>query len=151
MSEFHKAAPLTDAIVAALEAEGLLVGDAIRPDGGGWWDTTNDVPGTPDVHPFVPYVDVWPVSGGVADGTLAKPYADAHPDYILRVFAANRAQCEFIQDVVWEAMLSLSVVLTGRQVQLVRPDVMPGVFRDDDVQPPVFFAPSRWRVWTTPA
>jgi hypothetical protein len=98
----------------------------------------------------VPYVDVWPTPGGVADGTLGDPYADVQPDYIIRVFAATRAQCEYVSDRVWARMLSPHLVLDGRRVQMVSPEVLPGVVREDVGEPPLWYAPGRWRIWTTP-
>jgi hypothetical protein len=144
MTELHKGYDLTNAIIGALEAAGLVVGDAIQPEAGGWQ-------GVPGESEFVPYVDVWPTPGGIADGTIASPYSDVDTDYVLRTFGATRAQVEYVADMAWEVMRTADFSTSGRKVTLVRPDVLPGVIRDDDAQPPVFFAPGRWRICTTPA
>jgi hypothetical protein len=144
VSVYHKGAELTAALIAMLQADGWAVGDAEAPDDAGWQ-------GTPGASAFVPYVDVWPTPGGIADGTMSDPYADVQPDYIIRVWGATRAQCEAVNDRVWYRMLTTHLVLDGRQVQLVAPEVLPGAVREDVGQPPLWYAPGRWRISTTPA
>ena len=143
MSVFHKGKELTDAIIAMLTIGGLLVGDSEKPAGGGWQ-------GAAGASTFVPYVDVWPTPGGIADGDMARPFSDVEPDYIIRAFGATRAQCEMVNDRVWQLMLSANLTLIGRRVLLVSPEVLPGAVREDVGQPPVWYAPGRWRIMTTP-
>jgi len=140
----HKGHDLTEAIITLLEGDGWLVGDAEKPAAAGWQ-------GSPGESTFVPYVDVWPTPGGVADGTLADPYGDVQPDYIIRVFGATRAQCEIVNDRVWARMTTAVLTVAGRRVQLVSPEVLAGAVREDIGQPPLWYAPGRWRIWTTPA
>lgn len=138
----YKGRDLTAAIVSDLTTAGALVGQGDKPAGGGWQ-------GTPGASVFVAYVVVHPTPGGVFDGSLDEPFDDAQPDYIISSFAATQVACQELADVVFARMLSAVLPLTERRVQLVIPDVEGGVVRDDDVQPPVFYSPTRWRIFTT--
>jgi len=137
----HSGLDLTDAIVALLEGGGLLVGRGAKPDGGGWQ-------GAPGESPFTPYVDVHPVPGGVFDGSLEDPYTLARTDYIIRSFGGDQRQCEWMNDRVHALLVSARLSMGERRTQTIRPDVAGGAVRDDTVQPPIWFAPARWRVLT---
>lgn len=143
MSVF-KGRVLTAAIVSLLEDADLLVGEGDEPTGAGWQ-------GSPGASVFKPYVVVTPVPGGVFDGTLAAPFADARPDYIVASYAATQAQAQFTNDTVYNLLTTSTLSVAGQSVQLVAPDVEGGVIRDDDVTPTVFYAPTRWRVFMTPS
>ena len=130
----HNGYELTTQIVAALEAAGLTVGRAVAPAGA-----------TP------PYVVVYPLTGGTFDGGLDAPNDDARPTYQLSSVSANAQQCEWLADKARTAMVSASLTLTDRTVQKIDPVFTGGVIRDDDVQPPLFYSPERFEVWTTPA
>jgi hypothetical protein len=140
----HKSRDLTAGIVALIAADGWDVGEGIRPDGVGWQ-------GTPGASAFVPYVVVHPTPGGVYDGTISAPFGDAQPDYVISSYAATQSQCQNLADQVYEVLTTSFPTVTGRVVQLMMPDVDGGVVRDDDAQPPVFYSPTRWRIYTTTA
>lgn len=140
----YKGADLTAAITAVLEATTLPVGEGVKPEGAGWQ-------GTPGDSQFVTYVVVHPSPGGVFEGSLDEPYDDGQPDYVITAYAATQHGCQVAADLVYEALVTSEYAVTGRSVQLASPDVEGGVVRDDDVQPPVFYSPTRWRFYTTAA
>jgi hypothetical protein len=142
----HKSRDLTDAIVDALELAGLVVGRGIKPATGAGWQ------GDPGASTFIPYVVVHPSPGGVYDGSLETPFDDAQPDYVVSAIAATQTACQVTADAAFAVLLTApSFVMDGRVVQLAEPDVDGGVVRDDDVQPPVYYSPTRWRFYTTSA
>jgi len=142
----HRGGDVTTAIIARLEAAGLVVGDGEAPLSGAGWT------GSPGTSTFVPYIDVHPTPGGDVDGTLADSNSDAAPDYHLISVGATRAQAEHIGDEAREAMLSGPLTLpAGRAAIHMRIDMLGGVIRDDTVQSAVFFVSDRWRVLTVPA
>lgn len=136
--------PLTAAIIDLLEGAGLLVGDGIAPSGGGWQ-------GAEGASTFVPYSIVYAVTGGYFEGTMCEPYANARPDYIVTSIGATQQQCQFQNDEVHGVLTTQKPVVAGQIVDLLSPDVEGGATRDDDVQPPVWFSPSRWRAFMSPA
>lgn len=139
----HSARLLTAAIIAALEADGLLVGDGTKPVGGGR-DSASE--------PFAPYSVVYATGGGTFSGSVGVPFDDAYPAYVISSFGASQAQALWGDDKVRGVMLTPgSITLSGRSVMLATPDVDGGVQRDDDVSPPVYWCPTRWRVMTTAA
>jgi hypothetical protein len=139
----HSGRELTNAIITALTAVPLTVGDGIKPAGAGWQ-------GTPGSANFNPYVVVYATPGGYYDGPITTPYADARVDYTITAFGASQDQAQWGADKVFAALIvPTNVTVSGRSVQLLSPDVDGGCIRDDDVQPPVYFSPTRWRVMTT--
>lgn len=139
----HSGRSLTDAIISALETATLTVGDGTKPAGAGWQ-------GTPGSANFNPYVVVYPTPGGFYDGTVGDAFADARVDYTISSFGASREQAQWGADTVFATLTDPSnVTVSGRTVQLLRPDVDGGVIRDDDVTPPIYHSPTRWRVMTS--
>jgi hypothetical protein len=141
----HRGRQLTAAIVQLLEGDGWIVGDGDVPDAGEGWQ------GVPGASSFVPYVVVHPSTGGVFDGSIGDPYGDARPDYVIHAYGATPAQCQAVNDAVFAALTSTLPQMVGRTVQLASPDVEGGVVRDPDAEPPIWYAPTRWRIYTTPA
>lgn len=135
---------LTQGIIDLLEGEYLLVGDGDKPSGGGWQ-------GTPGQSDFEPYIVVNAVTGGYFDGTLGDPFADARPDYIISSFGATQQQAQWGNDTVHAVLTTSKPTVSGHVVELIVPDVDGGTVRDDDVTPPVFYSPSRWRFFLTPS
>ena len=141
----HSARLLTDAIATALTDGGLLVGVGTKPAGGGW-------AGTQGASTFAAFTIVYPSPGGYSDGTVATPFDDVNPDYIISSFGSTVDQAQWGDDKVRATLTAAgAVTVSGRSVMLVIPDVDGGVIRDDDVTPPIFHAPTRWRVMTTAA
>jgi hypothetical protein len=132
---------LTAAIINLLDST-LLVGDGDKPAGGGWQ-------GAPGASAFEPYTVVYAVTGGYFEGTIGQPFADARPDYIISSFGATQQQAQFGNDAVRTALLGGTLSVSGATVQLASPDVDGGAVRDDDVSPPIFYSPSRWRFFVT--
>lgn len=122
----------TDAVIAALEALGLAVGDAVAPD------------------QDPPYVVVYPIPGGSTTGTLATPDDDAILVYQVTCVGKTREQAEWLAD---KALILLegNVAVTGRRVLRVSLDMHGGTQRDDQLTPPVFWSTPRFRIISTPA
>ena len=119
----------TDAVIAALEADGLTVGDAT---GEGL---------------AAPYVVVYRISG-TRDGEAAAPEDRAELVFQLTCVGTGRQQAEWVQDKAETALRSITVA--GRSVR-VWVDTDGAVSRDDDVSPPLWYSTPRYRLWTTPA
>lgn len=149
MSVVHQGRLLTDAILAALAADDIIVGDNTKPPEDQavcGWD------GTPGESDFIPYVVVWPLPGGVTSGTILHEHADAFPIYQITSIGATREQCEWLADkvrVIAEQRSSWSP--PGRTVMQVRVDQFGGATPDHTAQPPVHMCPDRYRPITTPA
>ena len=134
---------LTDAIILTLATAGLEVGDGEAPEGVGWQTIAGQ-------SQFFGYVVVHPIPGGVLDGTIDAPDADAWPIYQCSSYGANRAQCEFVADEARDVLLSTPITLSARTVAQVRVDMLGGARREDDIQPPIWQGVDRYRIFTTP-
>ncbi len=133
----HVGRVLTDAIIAALEAAGLNVGDAVRPD---------------DATATAGYVVVYGLGGGTTDGPVGNPEDDAAALYQLTSVGHDRKQAEWVADKARQVLLAATLTLTGgRKVLRVGVDMLGGVIRDDDVAPPIWYSPDRYRIFTTPS
>lgn len=130
MSAFTATRTLTDDVIAALQAEGLTVGDAT---GEGLSE---------------PYVVVFPIQGTLT-GTMGNPYEDGRQAVQITSVGVSRRQAEWARDKARAVMLA-GFPVTGTTLQLVHLDIDSGVRRDDDVEPPVFIATERFRLFTTP-
>lgn len=143
MVSVYKASAVTDAVIVVLTDAGLRVGDGKKPAGSGYV-------AAPGQSAFNPYVVVQPVDG-TSDGPLDDCYADVGQAYIIRSFGGTRVQADGAAEDVRAAMLSASWSIPDRKVMSVDPEVEAGSAPEDQVQPSVWAAPSRWRIWTTPA
>lgn len=121
----------TDAVIAALEATGLTVGDA-------------DANGL-----TAPYAVVYQIPGGRMYGSLDAPFDDAELVYQVTCVGTTREQAEWVTDKAMALLNGFSV--TGRSVALVMPEGGPGIRRDDDVQPPMYYSTPRFTIKTTPS
>lgn len=120
----------TDAVIAALEAADLSVGDAEAPD----------------AQP--PYVVVYAIPGGRAFGSLAEPHEDAELVYQITCVGKTREQAEWLAD---KAMVLLDgLTVDGRSIAFVTLDSLPGVQRQTEPTPAVFLSTPRFRVYSTP-
>lgn len=143
MTTSYRSRPVTQAIITALTNAALVVGDGEKPDTGGW-------SGTPEQTPFIPYVVVHPLGSYEFDGTINDPYADVWPLHQITAYGATRAQCEETADNVRAVMLDGVLIVADRAVCIVQPDLLGIVSRVDDVQPPLYMAPDRYEICTTP-
>lgn len=133
--ELHGSRELTDAVIAALEAAGLIVGDGVKPDG---------------VQPDRGYCIVYPLTGGQMDGSMWNIHEDASVPIQVTAQGHTRRECEWVVDEVRAVMLGgFAPALTDRKVIHVSQDFAGGVIRDDDVQKPMWYSPERYEVRTS--
>lgn len=135
--------PHTDAVVAALEAAGVLVGRGEEPSGAGWQ-------GEPGASQFTPYVVLYPTPG-MGDGDLADP--NTYLDYACQAtcVAATQEGAEAAADIA-KTIVGQRLAVAGRslaypvELLLARP-----AQRDDTVTPPVHYAVLQLGFRTGPA
>lgn len=140
----YRGRAVTDAIITVLTGAGLRVGDSEKPANSGW-------AGTAGQSTFRGYVVVHPVGGFDIDGTLDAPSDDVWPLVQVTSYGATRSQCEELADDAREAMLASPAAVVGsRTIARWRIDLVGVVTRTDDVQPPIYMAPDRYTVFTTP-
>ncbi|MBP2704400.1 hypothetical protein JOL79_11305 [Microbispora sp. RL4-1S] len=133
MGDVAPSAPHTAAVVAALEAAGVLVGRATAPEGGGWQ-------GEPGHSPYVPYAVIYP-SPGVPDGNVAEPVA--YLDYTAQIncWGADADQAETCADQVRAPLIGKRLTVPGRSCYPVQqPPGSPPTARIDTPPPPEFRA-----------
>ena len=127
------------AVLQALEVLDRPVGFAEAPEGA--LEAVRDRSGED-------YVIVYPVSGTRPASSAADGDGDADLVYQTTVVAKDPMAARFLIQRIDQALRAM--VVEGRAIVRFRPDVVGDVRRDDTVQPPVFIATPRWRVWTTP-
>lgn len=139
--------PHTAAVVTALQAQGLLVGEGEVPAGAGWQ-------GVPEDSEFAGFVIVWPISGGTREGGLDNPEGRARLLYEFQCIAAKQAACERLVDRVSVGMQAPNLTVAGRHIDRVWHDFGSSqVRRDDDPEPgeiALFYATPRYRVVSHP-
>ncbi len=135
----HRSRAFTGWVIDVLKAGGLTVGYAQAP---------------PSFPAGAGYVVVYPIAGGTTDGTLNDPLDDAMPNVQVTASSFKPEQTQWLVDKV-RGLLAVAVPASlpdGRRVVKVDfPFADVTVGRDDDVQPPRFWAPDRMEFWTTPA
>jgi hypothetical protein len=139
----YRGRAVTESIISVLTTAGLRVGDGEKPDASGW-------AGTAGQSNFRGYVVVHPVGGFDIDGPIDQPSDDVWPLAQVTAYGATRAQCEEIADDARAAMLSGVFVVAGRSLGRWLIDLVGVVTRTDDIQPPIYMAPDRYTVFTTP-
>lgn len=122
----------TDAVIARLQALGLMVGDAEAPAG------------SPQK-----YAVVYPIAGGSSSGVLGAPDDNAELVVQVTCVGVSREQAEWVQDKAMGLLTGFSV--TGRKIARVDVENYGGVVRDDDKSPPLFYSFPRFRLYSTPA
>jgi|GEM_PF-2148234 len=139
-------APLSTAVIDALEAAGLLVGDGRVPEGAGWQ-------GSPGQSTYVGYVLLADISGGQWRGTIGDRFADLTAVHQGQCVGATAGHARAVTDTARAALAGMrNTVTDGRKVDSVRFDFgTENTLRDDDVQPPVWYCPLRVRLLWTPA
>lgn len=124
----------TDGVIAALEAAGLSVGD-----GSGKGLTA-------------PYCVVYTDLGDL-DGPMGDRFADAEQHFFVHSIGLDRNGAQWEADKARVALLGTPITVEGREVMYVNPE--PGgslpVQRDDDIQPPLYYAVDEYVLATTPA
>ncbi len=130
-------APETAAVLAWLAADGLMVGDGVRP--AAWASATAG------------YVVVYPLITE-QDGPAEDAYADTDSAYQITAVGRTRAQAQFAADKARASMLAPGLSIPGRALmQPVEWSPSRGVTRDDDEDPPLFYAVDSYLIRTTPA
>ncbi|HET7386849.1 MAG TPA: hypothetical protein VFJ19_09340 [Nocardioidaceae bacterium] len=125
-----QARPHTDALLAALRAAGLTVGDAT---------------GTGLTAPYsVLYTDE-----GSLDGSLGDRFSDLTMTAVLHSFGAGRQQAQWGVDKARAAVLA-GVSVPGRNTLYVTQLASQPVTEDTDVTPSLFLAIDVYRFATTP-
>ncbi|WP_405883668.1 hypothetical protein OG747_36800 [Streptomyces sp. NBC_01384] len=128
--------PHVDAVVTALTGAGLTVHLGGAPQGVSPTDST-------------PYVVLYPEPGRAETASLADNRVDFSAVVQLTCVGLTAEQAMSVSDRA-AAALSVALAVTGRASW--KPESLDGqpVQRDDDVVPPCFYAPSRYRLRSIP-
>jgi hypothetical protein len=90
---------------------------------------------------------VYPIAGGIVEGSLNEPNSDATPDVQVTSVAYQADQVLWHVDKVRELILAAvpADLSDGRRVTFVEPTwADPTLIRDDQKQPPTFYCPDRF-------
>ena len=127
------------AIVAALEADGLVVGDVAAPRQGN----------PPKI--VAPCVVVHMVPGGEIDGTAGDPDEWADARFQLTAVGKVAAEARWYADRAAAALAANGVTVAGRSIRRLRPIEPWGrVERDQDLTPPLFYSTRTYGLFTFP-
>lgn len=121
------------AVVERLEGTGRPVGQAVAPK------TTDP-----------PFYVVYPVGGGQFDGVIDDVEADVNWPFQVTCVAALEAEVLLLVDEARRALTEIPVDVPGRRVLWLHSDGTATARRDDQVNPPVFYATPRFTLATTP-
>lgn len=122
----------TAAVIAALEAAGLTVGDGTGAGLTGKY--------------AVVYADL-----GVPDGPMGDPYADLDQTVFVHGCGSTAEQAQWVADKARTALLGSPITVADRAVLYVDHNSSQPVARDDAISPAVFYAVDQYTVATTPA
>lgn len=129
------ARPHIKAVIDALEAAELAVGDGEAPD---------------PVPDPVKYCVVYGIPGGRNFGTLENPFEDAEIPVQVNCVGGSRWQADWLRDEVVE-ILCAGFEVPNRSISRVEPIGQPNRDRDDLADPPVFVSMQRFMLRSTPA
>lgn len=139
-----KRGPEADAILAAFSAGSLPAGDGTRPTGAGFPDDDT-------TQPFVPYVVLYPSMVPSIDGPVSDPFADTASEYQITAVGQTAAQARWAADKARTILLTATLAIVGRSVQLVAWANSLPLQRDDDVTPALFYMIDMYEIHSTPA
>lgn len=123
----------TDAVLEKLRSVvGLQVGDGEAPDP------------RPER-----YAVLYHLPSGSLTGSLANPNEDAELVYQVQCIGTTREQAEWVLDKSMVLLQGFEV--EDRSIARVSTDNIASARRDDADSPPLFYAPQRFRVKTTPS
>ena len=130
--------PVTQAVIDALSlAVGFAVGDGQAPD---------------DPSPAYPYLVVYSLADADRSGPISDGQADVTHNIQITTVGQTPEQATSLMDLAAVGLRGLDAgAVTGREIQLVEETFSGGVERDDDFQPPLFYAVSIFDIMTTPA
>ena len=139
--------PTTAAVLERLETLSLPVGDARKPEDGGWQ-------GAPGASEFRTYLVCYPLNHR-RDGPDA-PITDRHSDPQLRYqitgVGIDRRTVEMALDLAAGVLLNgVPFTITGRTTIQVVHEFSAGVSADETTNPPLFVGQDRYRIDTGPA
>lgn len=125
-------------IIEVLTDGGLTVGDSVAPS------TVPDGAG---------YCVVYSIAGGVTEGPLETPRSDAMANVQITSSAVDPAQTRWLVAKARELLdAAIPATVSGRRVIWMDfPTGSTTVARDDDNQPPRYYAPDRIEFGTVPA
>jgi hypothetical protein len=129
--------PHTVGVIAALQAVGLTVGDAV---------------GALDTTATQKWAVVYGGGVGLLDGTLRDERSDASPVIQVTSVGTTAEQSEWVADTVRRTLLARPVTLavSHRRVLSISVQASQPTRRDDDVHPPLFYGVDLYRISTTP-
>lgn len=135
----------TAAVLTRLQSTGLLCGDGRKPAGAGWQ-------GAAGMSAFVSYLVLYPL--GLTRNGPDAPLADMGTDpqllYQVTSVGSDRRSAEAAADLAAAALLSgVDLGVSGASTIRVWQETSAGVTRDEDVNPPLFYAVDRYRIDTT--
>lgn len=133
----------TDALIAALEAAGLVAGDATSPTEAHGWQ------GAPGQSQFLGYVIVYPTERQ-DDGSLGCPDEDSEIEWTVTCVGGSRQQAEWLMGEVDSVLIGQPFTVPGRGIPRVWSPFTGFVRRDDTVQPPTFIGTPRYRIYSVP-
>lgn len=97
-----------------------------------------------------PYVVIYPTPGWAVAESLASPIGDMHVDFQLTCVGTTVEQALWLHDKARTAIDHVAPVIAGRTAWPIWADEAPQpVRRDDQINPPLFVAVSRWSLRTT--
>lgn len=100
-------APITAAVLSVVAANlDFPVGDAEKPDGGGW--ATQQ-----EVSAFTPYAVITPLEGSPQEGSLRSPEQVWTLPYAVTSIGKTRSQCEELADLAREAIEAMKKEVVG--------------------------------------
>lgn len=135
----------TDAVLSRLRTTGLLVGDARKPDGGGWQ-------GSPGQSEFVTYLVLYSLDHRRMgpDAPLSDRLSDPVLRYQVNAVGKDRRSAERAFDLAAGALLNREPLdIAGRETVLLIHETSTGVIPDESLNPPVFVSVDRYRLDTT--
>jgi len=129
---------LTDHLVDYLSTGGIVIGDGVAPDAGGW-----DGPSDGDTSSYAPYATIIPGTSGDATGPIGQSIADATVPYIVTGYGLSRRHVERYMDKIAGVLVAIdrTMVVLGDsswKVQQARRDSVGGVSRNDSIEPSEF-------------
>lgn len=123
------------AIIAALEADSLTVGD------GKGRETNGAV--------TAPQIIVHMIPGGTIDGTAQDPDDWADARFLLTAVGRTAAEARWYADKGAAALAGNPVTVAGRTIRRVRPtEPWSKVEQDNDLTPPLFYATRQFGLWS---
>ena len=128
---------LTDGVISALASgTGFPIGDAAAPKGAA-----------------LPYANVQMIGDAVREGSMAELLKDADLVTEIQVTSVgeSRTQAQWMSGQVRDEFVASAITWATRKISLVELDSGNEVERDDDVQPPLFYAIDSFLVYSTPA